>query len=125
MSNGFIDLGHFDFQVLVQVFIPENDVVGMQALVVSEALQIGIKFLGLSIVIQSGLGWAELVLVVGALLGIFNVWSLSQMSCAIVEEILFVGRTPENCPRKALFFLNFFGSLGVPRGNQSCSFDSS
>lgn len=109
LRETIILLGHLDLKVLIEVFIPKDDIIGVLSFVISDFLQIGVHFLRASIVIKGGFGRPQLILIVWVLMRVVGASAGPQMACTIVIKVLLVWGAPENCPREAI--LLSFGDL--------------
>ena len=99
LGNSLIKLRHLDLKVLVEVFIPKDDIVGVLSFVISDFLEIGVHFLGAPIIIEGWLRRPQLILIVWVLVvRVVSTWTWTHMLCPIVVIILLIGGTPKNCP---------------------------
>jgi hypothetical protein len=99
LSNSLIELGHLDLEVLVEIFIPKDDIVGVLSFVISDFLEIGVHFLGAPIIIEGWLRRPQLILIVWVhVVRVVSAWTWTQMLCPIVVIILLIGGAPKNCP---------------------------
>lgn len=99
LGNSLIKLRHLDLKVLVEVFIPKDDIVGVLSFVISDFLEIGVHFLGAPIIIEGRLRRPQLILIVWVLVvWVVSAWTWTQMLCPIVVVILLIGGAPKNCP---------------------------
>ena len=91
LSHTFIQLGHLNFEVLVEIFIPKDDIIRVLSFVMSNFLKVSIHLFGAPVVIKSRFSRPQFILVVRILMRIVGSWTLSQVSCTIIIKVLFVG----------------------------------
>ena len=91
LCHAFIQFCHLNFEVLVEIFIPKDDIIRILSFVMSNFLQICIHFFGAPVVIKGRFGRSQFILIVRILMRIVGSWTLSHVPCTIVIKVLFVG----------------------------------
>lgn len=95
-------LCYLNLKVLVEVFVPKDDIIRVLSFVISNFLQIGVHLFRSSIVIKRRLSRPQFILIVWVLMRVVGARAGPKMACTIVIKVLFVRWSPENCPWKAI-----------------------